>query len=207
MLFSKSYMNLRKRTILLVFIGIVALFLFFPRSILIDYLFYEDEPVKSDVIILLSGDSKRMEKVAELYRAGFADYVLLTNAKAKGSTVEEAVAFGIPEEFILTENEAESTFDNAYFSKEILKDDGFGSAIVVTSNYHMRRSKIAFDRVFYDTPITFTYVPYHHQSITRDSWFEHERLFIREYIKLLGGYILYFDFISNDIRRIFEDQV
>ena len=181
--------------------------LFFPKCLLIDYLFFEEEPVKADVIILLSGDGQRMEKAAELYHSGYADKVLLTNAREAGSTIEDAESFGILREDLLTENEAESTYENALYVKDIVLEHGFESALVVTSNYHMRRTKLAYDRVFHDTDVTFTYVPYHHESITRDSWGENEELFIKEYKKLIGGYFLYYDGLITPLRKKFEEVV
>jgi len=163
--------------------------------------------VKADLIILLSGDSQRMEKVAELYHAGYADKVLLTNAQIPGSTVEYAESFGIPRNNLLTENEATSTYENALYVKNLVLDHGFESALVVTSNYHMRRTRLAYERVFHDTNVSFTYVPYHHNSITRDRRKENEGLFKREYKKLMGGYFLYYDGIITSIRRNFEDAI
>lgn len=163
--------------------------------------------MKADLIILLSGDSQRMEKVAELYHAGYADKVLLTNAQIPGSTVEYAESFGIPRNNLLTENEATSTYENALYVKNLVLDHGFESALVVTSNYHMRRTRLAYERVFHDTNVSFTYVPYHHNSITRDRRKENEGLFKREYKKLMGGYFLYYDGIITSIRRNFEDAI
>ena len=183
---------------------IILTVLYFPRPLLIDFLFYEEEPVKADLIILLSGDGRRMEKAAELYHAGYADKVLLTNALAPGSTIEYAESFGIPRDDLLTENEATSTYENALYSKDIVLEHGFESALVVTSNYHMRRTRLAYERVFRDTNVSFTYVPYHHDSITRDSWEENEELFKREYKKLIGGYFLYYDGVIKPLRKRFE---
>jgi len=185
---------------------IICTILFFPKSRVIDFLFYEEVPVKVDVIVLLSGDSFRMQKAAELYKAGYADKVLLTNALASGSTIEYAESFGIPRDALLTENEATSTFENALYSKDILLLQGFDSAIVVTSNYHMRRSKLAYDRVFHDTDISFTYVPYHHEDITRDSWGENKTTFKREYRKLIGGYFLYREGFLDPLREKLEED-
>ena len=105
--------------------------------------------------------------------------------------MEDAESFGIPRDDLLTENEAESTYENALYSKDILLEHGFETALVVTSNYHMRRTRLAYERVFHDTNVSFTYVPYHHDSITRDRWEENEELFKREYKKLIGAYFLY----------------
>ncbi|WP_422392220.1 hypothetical protein [Niallia oryzisoli] len=58
----------------------------------------------------------------------------------------------------------------------------FETALVVTSNYHMRRT----------------------DSITRDSWYENKPLFEREYRKLIGGYFLYCDGKITPLRKWFE---
>src|SRR4051794_28919206 len=91
--------------ILLCILIIMLIVFYFLRPLFIDFLFYEEEPVKADVIILLSGDGQRMEKAAELYHAGYSDKVLLTNARELGSTIEDAESFGIPHDDLLTENE------------------------------------------------------------------------------------------------------
>jgi uncharacterized SAM-binding protein YcdF (DUF218 family) len=185
---------------------IILTILYFPRPLLIDFLFYEEEPVKADLIILLSGDGQRMEKAAELYHAGYADKVLLTNAQETGNTIEHAESFGIPRDHLLTENQATSTYENALYSKDIVLEHGFESALVVTSNYHMRRTRLAYERVFRDTNVAFTYVPYHHDSITRDSWEENEELFKKEYVKLIGGYFLYYEGVTTPLRKKLEED-
>lgn len=209
-------MELKKRTSkrwiilvgLLLCIPLIMLIIFYlPRSLFIDFLFYEEEPVKADVIILLSGNGQRMEKTAELYHDGYADKVLLTNARAPGSTIEYAGSFGIPREDLLTENEATSTYENALYVKSIVLEHGFESALVVTSNYHMRRTRLAYERVFHDTNVSFTYVPYHHNSITRDSWAENEDLFKKEYKKLISAYFLYYDGVITPLRKRFEESI
>jgi uncharacterized SAM-binding protein YcdF (DUF218 family) len=204
-------LNRRKRWTLFLFKGSILLFLlilltvlFFPRTLLIDFLFYEEQPKKADAIILISGRTERIEKAAELYHAGYADKVILTTALYPGSSVEYAESFGIPRDALLPENEATSTYENAIYSKDIILEHEIKSAIVVTSNYHMRRTRLAFERVFRDTDVSFTYVPYHHDDITRDSWEENEWLFDEEYKKLIGGYILYFEGMIAPLRKGFE---
>ncbi len=189
-------------------LGLVAAGFFFPRALLIDFLFYEEKPVKADVIILLSGEKEergRMTKVAELYHAGYAEKVLLTNARSPGSSFEYAESFGIPHDALLAENKATSTYENALYSKKIILEQGFESALVVTSNYHMRRSKLAFERVYRGSNVTFTYVPHHPKPITRDSWNENRQLFQKEYKNLIGGYFLYFDGIITPLRETLEE--
>lgn len=206
---SKMKETISRRSIssVLFFLCILLIILsLFPRSLLIDFLLYENKAEKSDLIILNSGDAQRMKKVAELYHAGYADKVLLTNALSPDSTIEYAKSYGISRDDILTENAATSTFESAVYTKEILLDHEYESAIVVTSDFHMRRTRLAYERVYRDTNVDLIYVPFHHDSITRDSWKENKELFKKEYKKLIGGYFLYFDGVVTPIREWFEEK-
>lgn len=109
-----------------------------------------DTPEKSDVIIMLGGGDKgRMEKAAELYHEGYAEYVMITPAIASlyPQSTEFALELGIPEEAIIEEHVATSTYTNATESLRIMDEKGFDSALVVTSDYHLKRSKMIYDRV------------------------------------------------------------
>lgn len=109
-----------------------------------------DKPEKADVIIMLGGGDKgRMEKAAELYHEGYAKYVMITpeSKDIYPQSTEFALALGIAEEAIIEEYEATSTYTNATESLKIMDEHGFHSALVVTSDYHLKRSKMIYDRV------------------------------------------------------------
>ncbi|WP_181346905.1 YdcF family protein [Thalassobacillus sp. CUG 92003] len=108
----------------------------------------DDELEKSDAIIVLSGNEERLEHAAELYHEGYADKVILSNSTAPSVNVKNAESLGIPHAVIIEETEATSTFENALFSKELMKSNNLDSAIIVTSNYHTRRTKLTFDTIF-----------------------------------------------------------
>ena len=102
-----------------------------------------DTPEKADVIIMLGGGyAGRMEKAAELYHAGYADYVMITpeNADIYPQSTEFALELGIAEDAIIEEYKATSTYTNAVESLNIMDDYGFNSALVVTSDYHLTRA-------------------------------------------------------------------
>ena len=48
---------------------------------------------------------------------------------------------GVPNDSIILENNATSTRESAFFTKELMIQQQFQSAIVVSSNFHMRRVK------------------------------------------------------------------
>jgi uncharacterized SAM-binding protein YcdF (DUF218 family) len=116
-----------------------------------------DNPKKVDVIIVLSGDDGRLEKGVSLYNSGFSRYLMLSNATADQTTVENATRMGVPFEDIISELHADSTYTNATLTKEIMLQRGFKSAIIVTSNYHSGRSKFIFDKVYKDANIDLIY--------------------------------------------------
>ncbi|MFG6114884.1 YdcF family protein [Halobacillus sp. MO56] len=151
-----------------------------------DSLIIESNPERSDAIIVLSGNEKRLEHAAELYHDNYAEYIILSNSEATGTTKEDAIQKGIPEDVIIEEPKATSTFENAQFTEEIMKNNNLQSALVVTSDYHSRRSKITFD-IIYDDDITLSYsvAPSDFNPDDGISDWEH-RTFVGEYVKLLG---------------------
>lgn len=117
-----------------------------------------DIPEKSDVIIMLGGgDSERMKKAASLYHKGYANYIVIT-PEIEGiytQSTEFALDLGIPLKAIIEENEATSTYTNAVNSLEIMKEFQFDSGLVVTSDAHLKRTKMIFQRVNDDYDLNF----------------------------------------------------
>lgn len=121
---------------------------------------YSDTPVDSDLIVLVGGDAGRMEKTAELYHAGHADYILITpviESETSSQSTALAVAHGIPEDALIKDYEATSTYTNAAITMEVMRARGMTSALVVTSDYHIKRAKHIYDKVN-DGSIEFRYI-------------------------------------------------
>ncbi|WP_281658529.1 YdcF family protein [Halobacillus sp. Cin3] len=143
-----------KRTILIffgVFLIAATAFLFTLYQLGTDFLILEDtveEDSEADAIIVLSGSAERLERGAELYAKGASDTVILTNAEENGTTPDRAVSLGISEADILEDTKATSTYDNALYAKDIMEEQDLSSAIVVTSEFHSRRTKMTFDDIF-----------------------------------------------------------
>ena len=162
-------------------------------------LIVDQPPRKADVIVVLGGDTgSRTERAAELYRAGYAPYLIVSAGRIYHTTIladlmeRHALERGVPREAIIAERRSESTYQNALFSREIIRARSFRSAIVVSSNYHMRRVKLTFDRVFRDTGVSLVYVAAPDPDFNPSRWWENNKsamYTITEYIKL-AGYIL-----------------
>lgn len=166
-----------------------------PWSLLAKLLVVEDRLTKADVLITLGGDSEREIYAAELYRLGLAPKIIMSGCGSSASKMaNKAIKAGVDAGDILLEEYAESTYENALYSKEIVLAQNFKSAIIVTSPYHMRRTKLAFERVFKNTGVKLLYSP------TKDSGFnvdgqcksERDRTIVkREYIKLIYYWFRY----------------
>jgi len=152
-------------------------------------LIVNEAPQKSDVIIVLSGDSgARLAYGVELYQEGYADKLLLSgsmNMQMNYPTPE-----GIPKSSFLLETQSRTTFENAKYSLKLLQERGYKSAIVVTSPYHTRRASIIFAQVFKGIDITICAVP-NDPSMTHNWWKDsNSRQFvISEYFKLVWHYL------------------
>ena len=153
------------------------------------FLVVDEKPVKSDVIIVLSGGDGRLEKGVTLFKEGFSPYLLLSNGSVD-QLYERALQLGVPAESIILENQSTSTLENARFSKEVMLKYQFHSAIVVSSNSHMRRVKVLFDQTFKNSDIQLIYSSGVNPSYNPNQWWvtkNDRNTTFTEYIKLAGN--------------------
>lgn len=122
------------------------------------YLSPQDELQKADAIVAISGGEtdQRTKEAVELYYQELAP-VLLFSGAARDQGVsnadimkQSAVASGVPEDKIIIEDQAQNTFDNAKFVRDLLHQNNIDSIILVTSPYHQRRAYSTFRRILGD---------------------------------------------------------
>src|SRR5699024_3404237 len=157
-----------------------------------------DSPKKADVIIMLGGDSGRLEKSAELYHNGYADYVMISPEveSIRSQSTEYAIELGIPQSAIIEEDNATRTYTNATETMKLMEEYSFDSALVVTSDYHLKRSKMIYDRVN-DGQYELTYIAA--LSANGEKWNERpgaKRLWFTEFYKLWGYRLGLYNFID-----------
>lgn len=93
--------------------------------------------------------SRVMEGVRE-YRAGVAPAMIMTGGPAHNNYVEAHVmaefakAQGIPADAIVEEGRAQNTVQNAFYSVQLMKGQGWRSAEVVSSPSHLPRASLIF---------------------------------------------------------------
>ncbi|MED3561005.1 YdcF family protein [Bacillus xiapuensis] len=184
---------LKRKGIILIIVLMVVAVCFINAG---RFLVYDDVIHKSDAIIVLSGDrGERVERAAELYQKGYAKYFVISGGIVYHDVTmaqlmkEHAIQLGIPEKAIIMEDRADSTYENAYFTKKVIKSYPIHSAIVISSNYHMKRVKMIFDREFKDTGLKLFYTGAKDQYFSKTRWWSNNKsimITITEYIKMVG---------------------
>src|SRR5205085_10764272 len=127
---------------------------------------------RADAIVMLSGSEmyrERAEYAAQLFRAGRAPRVVLTNdaepggwSQARGRTVmfveraqDVLTGEGVPQTAIeVVPGSVTSTYDEASAVKEYARTRGWRTLVVVTSSYHSRRAWWTLRRVFAGSDVT-----------------------------------------------------
>jgi len=61
-----------------------------------------------------------------------------------------AQLLGVAENDLFEENRAESTYDNAIFSRDIMEKQGWKTALLVTSDFHTKRACRVFEKLNYN---------------------------------------------------------
>ena len=118
----------------------------------------EDPIDKADAIIVLSDDNfyaDRATRAAELFREGKAPVVVASGRRLRPSAgiaelmEHDLVERGVPRDRILRfAHDADGTREEAEALARFAKERKWRSVIVVTSNYHTRRARYIFRRVF-----------------------------------------------------------
>ncbi|MGB9783407.1 MAG: YdcF family protein [Moorellaceae bacterium] len=166
------------------------------------WLVVEDNALQpADVIIVLSGEQgERVETAVKLYKQGFAPRLLMTggpvewNVAAADIMAWQAESLGVPPQDIVLERRASSTYENAVYTLEILKQKGWRSAIVVTSPYHLRRTRFIFEKVFAGSNIRLSFYGAENPWLVPEEWWRQDRgieVVGIEYFKLLWYWVRY----------------
>lgn len=165
-----------------------------------EFIFVADEPRKADLIIAVGGSYPQMpEKAAELYREGFAPYVLTTGRFTHNlghfRGVSDKKEFydkpyvtecdfyydvltrnGVPEAAIIREDKSEYTRANAELSRALVDEKGLkaDTVLVVCKSFHARRCQMFFQSAFGKSEVLMIPVDIR-TGEGRDDWFKSEK--------------------------------
>ena len=108
--------------------------------------------------IIFLKNNNRLLNTIELYKKGIIEKILICGASGSmSSEMKEAsllkhfmVEIGIPNEKIIIEEKSKNTYENALFCSKILNEmhpDKNSKILIITSDYHMRRSVACFKKM------------------------------------------------------------
>lgn len=185
-------------TIVVVFALIAFFLLALHRPLLTAagrFLIVADPLDRADVIVVLSGGraDERVGQAATLYKQGLAPLLLLSGGEQlMGISVpdllrRQALAHGVPAAALLYESSSTSTAEQARFLRPLLEIRRVRRAILVTSSYHTRRTRLLFRRAFAGSSVEIRVYPVQQDWFRPDQWWTREQdteTVVLEYIKL-----------------------
>ncbi len=140
-----------------------------------------DTPRFADAIIVLSDDNfegARAAKAAELFHAGWAPLVVASGRKLRPYMgigelmVRDLNADGVPAQAVVRfDQTARNMREEAESLRGLAADRKWGRLLVVTSNYHTRRARYVFRRVF-PAQVSLAVVSAPDSEFDPDSWWE-----------------------------------
>lgn len=156
----------------------------------------------SDVIIVAEGSvPERAYRGVELLLKGYSASDKLIVSPATKTNLPFYLSAGADRKQLILEEEATSTWTNATNTIDIMEENGWDSAIVVTTDYHTRRTRLSFERASKGKDMEFTYVSaYQEVNGQPTRYLEHEagrKSGLREAVKYFGylfGLYYVFDF-------------
>jgi uncharacterized SAM-binding protein YcdF (DUF218 family) len=155
-------------------------------------------PKKADVALVLAGDydGRRILEAAQLVREGYVPRVLVSGPRSLYGFYEcdlaipFAVKRGFPEEyFVRAPNEGRSTREESHAMAAQLRAMGVKSLILVTSDYHTRRSGRLMRSAAPDLAISVVAAPNADWELRR--WWQHregQKAVFMEWTKTITGY-------------------
>jgi uncharacterized SAM-binding protein YcdF (DUF218 family) len=183
----------------LLFLALFCVALYLARHPLMRFaaegLVVEDKLEKSDAIILLSDDNfyaDRATRAAELYRQNLAATVVASGIRLRPYAgiselmTHDLIERGVPKERIVPfPQDADDTREEAEALKTLVAQKGWKSVIIVTSNYHTRRARYIFRKVF-PSDVKIAMASARDADFDPSNWYQHRRAVKRFQHEVLG---------------------
>ena len=161
-----------------------------------NFIFIKDKLEKADIIFIPGGSYPDVaEEAARLWHKGYSNLILPSGAYPKikgyfmGPTSKKdiynknykteyefltdvLIKNGLKEEYILKEDKATFTYENAIFSKKVTDSLGIKikKAIICCKSYHSRRCLMYYETLYKDTE--FIINPVDIKNVRKDNWYK-----------------------------------
>jgi len=205
----------RPKKLFITFAIILAILLLGRLSLpsLGNFLVEEDEPQRSDIIVVLMGSGPdRMLGAVELYQAGYTGEIVMVRNMVRGYDLvvskgvkiphdseiakEVAVQLGVPAEKVtILPGDALSTQDEAIEVRKYLnRQKEIDSLIIVTSKYHSGRAKKIFIKSMssMNREVRVISCPTQYDDFNDERWWQSRedlKQGVQEYLKLFHFYL------------------
>jgi uncharacterized SAM-binding protein YcdF (DUF218 family) len=163
-------------------------------------------PISADLIVVLGGDAgERNEKAVELYKAGFANKILITGMDGlsdKPANHEQQLRVnylldqGVKVEALIFDEQAQNTHEEASAIAALLKAKHWNSALIISDPPHLRRLKGALQPVFNKAHLHYRLIQTKATHWDPKYWWQDERwcqFCVREVVKLAYYAVAYND--------------
>jgi len=190
----------------LLFLALLCLTIYLARHPLMRLaggaLVVEDNLEKSDAIIVLSDDNfyaDRATRAAELYRQNLAPTVVASGIRLRPYAgiselmTHDLIERGVPKERIVPfPHDADNTREEALALKTLVTQKGWKSVVIVTSNYHTRRARYTFRKVF-PPDIKIAMASARDADFEPSNWYQHRRAVKRFEHEVLGLFVAHWE--------------
>lgn len=163
------------------------------------FLVYQESPIQADAVVVLAGDftGARITKAAELVKAGYAPKVIVSGPSGAYGVYECDLAIGFivkrgypAEWFHCFRNEVRSTVAEAEAITAELHRLNIRRFLLVTSNFHTRRSHEIFKNAARNFEFRTIAAP--HMYFDPDNWWrerEARKAFLFEWMKTVATWV------------------
>lgn len=170
---------------IIVAIGLVCM-------ITVTNLIVDEEPKVSDIIVVPEGASERAGEAVDLLEAGYSISGKIIVSPLTQANIDFYVGAGAPREALINEGDATSTYTNAKNTLKMMQEMGYDSAVITSSDYHMLRTKMIYERQnrHYDFDLTYV-ATYHDLGGEEVTWWEANRRAGFSEIRKFWGYMFF----------------
>lgn len=117
-----------------------------------------ERSASNTAIVVFTGESRRIIEGLRLYMNGVADKIFISGIDAKNEDILElySAAGHTPTrglEGVYIDTQAQTTYENAINTRRWVKDQNIGSILLVTSDFHIPRSRLLLERELRQTTI------------------------------------------------------
>ncbi len=117
-----------------------------------------EQPKEADVIIVPEGATIRAHQAVDLLQDGYSRSNQIIVSPGTEYNIPSYLEAGAEKDQLIIEEDATSTWTNATNSVEVMEENNWESALVVTTDYHTRRARLSFERAAFEKDMDFTYV-------------------------------------------------